>query len=137
MGRLEAFAKCDRGAGPQGDPKQPGFRTQGHRLTEDSLSLLTRRFHDALQDDDDLKLLCLHAALGQVIEGALGVYDVADGERGHEEKLVGSRAEAHVQLQLIERQELALRGLAGLDGQRVERQKEREISAGAAITEAP
>lgn len=75
---------------------------------------LTRGFHDALQDDDDLELLRLHAALGQVVEGALGIDDVADGERRDEEELVGTCAEAHVQLQLVQRQELTLGRLAGL-----------------------
>lgn len=88
---------------------------------------LTRRLHDALQDDDDLELLRLHAALRQVVEGALGIYHVADGERRDEEELVGPRAEAHVQLQLVQRQEFALRGLAGLERQRGE---SRESSQG-------
>lgn len=91
------------------------------------LPLLTRRLHDALQDDDDLELLRLHAPLREVVEGALGIYHVADGERRDEEELVGPRAEAHVQLQLVERQELALRGLAGLERQRGE---SRESSQG-------
>lgn len=98
-------------------------------LAERCLELppLTRRLHDALQDDDDLELLRLHAPLRQVVEGALGIYHVADGERRDEEELVGPRAEAHVQLQLVERQELALRGLAGLERQRGE---SRESSQG-------
>lgn len=81
---------------------------------EISEACLTRGFHYALQDDDDLKLLCLHGTEGEVIEGAFGVNHVADGERGDEEKLICPGAKTHVQLQLIQREKLPLRCLPGL-----------------------
>lgn len=83
---------------------------------------LTRGLDDSLQDDDDLELLRVDAPLGEVVEGALGVDDVADGERGHQEQLVRPGAEPHVQLQLIQGQEFPLRSLPGLRATRRERE---------------
>lgn len=75
---------------------------------------LTRRLHDALQDDDDLKLLIHEWALGQVEERALGIDLMADGEGRDQEELVSACSKPHVQFTLIQRQELALRGLTRL-----------------------
>ncbi len=76
--------------------------------------LPTRCLYNALQDDDDLKLLVHERALGQVEERALGIDLVADGEGRDQEELVSTCSKAHIQFTLIQRQELALRGLTRL-----------------------
>lgn len=76
--------------------------------------LPTRCLYNALQDDDDLKLLVHEWALGQVEERALGIDLVADGEGRDQEELVSTCSKAHIQFTLIQRQELALRGLTRL-----------------------
>lgn len=76
---------------------------------------LTSGLHYPLKYDDDLKLLGLHGARGQLVEGAPAVDHVTDSERRHEEELVRPGSEAHVQLQLIQRQKLALRRLPRLN----------------------
>lgn len=77
--------------------------------------MLTRGFHDALEDDNYLKLLVHEGALRQIEERALGVDLVADGERRHQEELVGPRSKTHIQLTLVQGQELALWGLTRLE----------------------
>ena len=59
-------------------------------------SAFTSGFHDALQDDHDLKLLVHERALGQVKEGTLEIDLVADSQRGHQEELVGPRPKSYV-----------------------------------------
>lgn len=44
---------------------------------------LTCGLHDALEDDNNLKLFVHERALGQVEKGALGIDFVANSERGH------------------------------------------------------
>ncbi len=76
--------------------------------------LPTRCLYNALQDDDNLKLIIHERALGQVEERALGIDLVADGEGRDQEELVSACSKAHIQFTLIQRQELALRGLTRL-----------------------
>lgn len=76
---------------------------------------LTGGFHDTLEDNDNLKLLVRERALGEVKKGALGIDLVADGERGYQEELICARPKAHIQFTLVQRQELALGGLTGLE----------------------
>lgn len=71
------------------------------------LDSLTCGFHNPLQDNDNFELLGLHGPLGEFVKRTFGVDHVANGERRHEEELVGPGAKAHVQLELIQRQELA------------------------------
>lgn len=75
---------------------------------------LTCGLHDAFKYHHDLKLLRLHGPLREVVEGAFGVDHVADGQRRDEKELIRPGAEPHVQLQLIQRKELAFRRLARL-----------------------
>lgn len=75
---------------------------------------LTRCLHNALQDDDNLKLLVHKRALGQIEERALGIDLVANGEGRDQEELVSPCSKAHVQFTLVQRQELALWGLSRL-----------------------
>ncbi|KAG7234777.1 hypothetical protein INR49_003991 [Caranx melampygus] len=77
-------------------------------------SFLTSRLHDALENHHDLKLFVHERALGKVKEGALGIDFVADGERGNQEELVGTRPKTHIQLALVQRQELTLGRLTRL-----------------------
>lgn len=76
---------------------------------------LTRRLHDSLEDDDDLKLFVGEGALRQVEKRAPGVDLVANGERRHQEQLIRARPKAHVQLALVQRQELAFGRLTRLE----------------------
>lgn len=76
---------------------------------------LTRRLHDSLEDDDDLKLFVGEGALRQVEKRALGINLVANGERRHQEQLICTRPKAHVQLALVQRQELAFGCLTRLE----------------------
>lgn len=75
---------------------------------------LTRSLYNAFQDDDNLKLLVHERALGQVEERALGIDLVANGEGRDQEELIRTCSKAHIQFTLIQRQELALRGLTRL-----------------------
>jgi len=75
---------------------------------------LTRGLYNALQDDDNLKLLVHKRALGQIEEGAFGIDLMANGEGRDQEELVSTCSKAHVQFTLIQRQELTLRGLTRL-----------------------
>lgn len=62
----------------------------------------------------------------QVEEGALGIDLVADSEWRHQKELVGARPEAHVQLTLVQRQELTLRRLARLLKSKKKKKKKRK-----------
>lgn len=75
---------------------------------------LTRCLYNALQDDDNLKLLIHERALGQIEERALGIDLMANGEGRDQEELVSTCSKAHIQFTLIQRQKLALRGLTRL-----------------------
>lgn len=76
--------------------------------------LLTCGLYDAFKYHYNLKLLCLHGPLREVVEGAFGVNHMADRQRRDEKELVCPSAETHVQLQLIQRKELAFWRLARL-----------------------
>lgn len=94
----------------------------GSLIQEESL---TSGLHDALEDNDNLKLFVHERALGQVEKGALGIDFVANGERGHQEELVCTRPKTNIQFTLVQRQELALGCLTRLKDSR---QQERERS---------
>lgn len=76
---------------------------------------LTGCLHDALQDNNNLELFVHERALGQVKKGALGIYFMADGERGNQEELVCTRPKTDIQFTLVQRQELALWCLTRLE----------------------
>lgn len=69
---------------------------------------LTSGLHDALKDNNDLKLFVHERALGKVEKGALGIDFMADGKRGNQEELVCTRPKTNIQFTLVQRQELAL-----------------------------
>lgn len=88
---------------------------------------LTCGLHDALKDDNNLKLFVHERALRQVEKGALGIDFVANGERGHQEELVCTRPKADIQFALVQRQELALGCLTRLKQREEKRQKKKRI----------
>ncbi len=71
--------------------------------------------HHALQDHHDLQILMGQVLFGDLPEGAVLIDLVADDERRHQEEPVVSGVVAHVHVRLIERDELSLLGLFGLD----------------------
>lgn len=52
---------------------------------------------------------------------------MADGQRGYQEELIGTRPKTHIQFTLVQRQELPLGGLTGLEDSRKEERVESEI----------
>lgn len=52
---------------------------------------------------------------------------MADGQRGHQEELVGTRPKTHIQFTLVQRQELPLGGLTGLEDSQKEKRAESEF----------
>lgn len=52
---------------------------------------------------------------------------MADGQRGYQEELIGTRPKTHIQFTLVQRQELPLGGLTGLKDSRKEKRVESEL----------
>lgn len=75
---------------------------------------LTSGLHNAFEDDDDLKLFTHEGALREVKEGAFGVDLMADCEWRHQEELICAGPKAHIQLTLVQGEELTFWSLSRL-----------------------
>ncbi|TNN71567.1 hypothetical protein EYF80_018253 [Liparis tanakae] len=73
-----------------------------------------RSLHHALQDHHDLELCRLQLLFAHLVEGAVLVDLVHNGDWRHQEDSVDSTIEAHVDVDLIQRDKLSLGGGAGL-----------------------
>lgn len=62
------------------------------------------------QNDDDLQVFGGQGVGGELVEGAASLYGVADDERGNQEDAVAPQGVFHLDVQLANRDHLALTG---------------------------
>lgn len=74
-----------------------------------------RRLDHALQDDYDFKLRVLQVLFAHVIERAVLIDLVYNGDRGDQEDAVDSAVKAHIYVHLVEGDVLSLRCCSGFE----------------------